>query len=390
MTNTAPQDLSPEGHAAGLAAYRAAGQRRAQAIGNRGPLRLTGGGTLHPDILSAYREHGYYVFSDILDDAEIAELRADVDVMLARAPVREGATVDAQGRPALGLDYARSPYVFTKPLSNPWGGTEIFGGRHQVQMAQPAAPDGAPDEVVMTMITMCQSLPAGLRLYGHPELLAIAASINGADFVPFNDSIFVKQPGLGGAVAWHQDGVTHWDSPDWDPEIHGFNFQEQLYDATLGNCLWVVPGSHKTGKIDIRALVRENSGSEQLPGAVLLECAAGDVLIINRQILHGSFANSSPDLRVSLTFGFHRRSSVLGVKMADGLSQKQPGQRCDEQRIFDRSAVIQLAIDARRQARPRETPFAYQPFAGREDEFRFNPDTEQRFLKDYYLKDLAI
>ena len=25
-----------------------------------------------------------------------------------------------------------------------------------------------------------------------------------------------KQPGLGGSVAWHQDGVTHWDSVDWD------------------------------------------------------------------------------------------------------------------------------------------------------------------------------
>ena len=28
----------------------------------------------------------------------------------------------------------------------------------------------------------------------------------------------------GGAVAWHQDGVTYWESPDWDPGIHGFNF----------------------------------------------------------------------------------------------------------------------------------------------------------------------
>ena len=39
-------------------------------------------------------------------------------------------------------------------------------------------------------------------LYGHTELLAVAQSINGIDFVPFNDAIFVKQPGLGGSVAW--------------------------------------------------------------------------------------------------------------------------------------------------------------------------------------------
>ncbi|MDD9906871.1 MAG: phytanoyl-CoA dioxygenase family protein [Rhodospirillaceae bacterium] len=387
---TEPSALSQEAHAEGLVAYRTAGQQRARDIGNRGPLRLTDAGGLHPAILGAYREHGYYVFTGILDDREVAELRHDVAEMLARAPIREGAETDAQGRPALGIDYARSPYVFAKPLSDPWGGTEIFGGRHQVRMAQPAAGADAPAEIVFTMIAMCQALPAGLRLYGHPGLLAIAASINGEDFVPFNDSIFVKEPGLGGAVAWHQDGVTHWESPDWDPEIHGFNFQAQLYDATLGNCLWVLPGSHKRGKIDIKALVHENGGSEQLPGAVPLECAAGDVLIINRQILHGSFANTSPDRRISLTFGFHRRASVLGVKMAGGLSQKNPGQRCDAQRIFDRSAVIQLAIDARHQARPDEPCFAYKPFAGLEDDFRFNDDTSERFLRDYYVKDLAI
>ena len=33
----------------------------------------------------------------------------------------------------------------------------------------------------------------GLRLYGHPGLLAVAASINGDDFVPYNDAIFVKK-----------------------------------------------------------------------------------------------------------------------------------------------------------------------------------------------------
>ena len=112
-------------------------------------------------------------------------------------------------------------------------------------MTQPKPEADAPEDVVSIMYSMCQSMPAGLRLYGHPGLLTVAESINGTDFVPFNDAIFVKQPGLGGSVSWHQDGVTHWDSPDWDPGIHGFNFQVQLYSATLGNCLWVVPGSRQ-------------------------------------------------------------------------------------------------------------------------------------------------
>jgi ectoine hydroxylase-related dioxygenase (phytanoyl-CoA dioxygenase family) len=385
---TSTAALSRAAHDAGMAAYRAAGQRLAAAIGNRGPLRLNDDGALHSDIQAAYWRHGYYIFEGVIDQAEIAALRADAQNMLARAPTGPGATVDAQGRPALGLDYARLPYRFTKPLADPWGGTQELGGRHPAQMAQPNPDDGAPEHVVFLMYAMCQAMPSGLRLYGHPKLLAAAQSINGADFVPFNDAIFVKQPGLGGSVAWHQDGVTHWNAPDWDEGIHGFNFQVQLYPTTAGNCLWVIPGSHKLGKVDIKAMVNTNGGSEQLPGAVPLICSAGDVTMVNRQMVHGSFANSSPDLRISLTFGFHRRKSVVGQKAA--LSMQESGAIYDERRVFERSAVIQVAIDARRQAFPDELAFTYQPFSGLRDQFRFTPETFDRVIRDYHTKDLAI
>lgn len=380
--------LSRADHAAGMAAYREAGQRLGERIGNRGPLRLTDDGALHPDIQAAYWREGYYVFTGVIGPDEIAALRADAQAMLDRAPTGPGATLDAQGRPALGLDYARLPYRFTRPLADPWGGTQALGGRHPAQMAQPRPDADAPEHVVFLMYAMCQAMPSGLRLYGHRGLLAAAQSINGTDFVPFNDAIFVKQPGLGGSVAWHQDGVTHWNAPNWDEGIHGFNFQVQLYPATAGNCLWVIPGSHKLGKADTKAMVRANGGSEQLPGAVPLICAAGDVTMVNRQMVHGSFANSSPDLRVSLTFGFHRRASVLGQKAA--LSMEDSQAVYDEQRIFDRSAVIQVAIDARHQAFPDEPVFAYRPFAGLEDQFRFTPETFERVIRDYNTKDLAI
>src|SRR4029453_141771 len=142
---------------------------------------------------------------------------------------------------------------------------------------------------------------------------------------------------------------------------------------TAGSALWVMPGTHKQGRVDIKRLVAENGGSEQLPGALPLICAAGDVTIVNRQTLHGSFANPSPDLRISITFGFHRRKSVLGAKTA--LSVKVDGVSYDAQRIDDRAAVIAAAIDARRWRYPIEKPYPYRPFAGREDDFRFNDAT---------------
>jgi len=374
-------------HAASMAEYMRAGEQRGRAIGNRGPVRFASGNVLADEILHAYWEHGFYVFEDVIEAEELEELRAAMAEMLSGAPVAKGAEVDASGRPALGSEFKRPTFTWVRPLSDPVGGTELVGGRHPSKMVEPKPREDAPKEVLHLVYGMCQTMDAGLRLYGHPQLLAIAENINGADFTPFNDAIFVKQPGLGGSVAWHQDGLTHWNSPEWNEGIHGFNFQVQLYPTTPGNCLWVVPGTHKRGKLDIKAMVEANGGSDRLPGAIPLTCNPGDVTMVNRQTLHCSFANTSPDLRISMTFGFHRRASVLGAKSVLGVND---GTIYDEERVFDRSAVIAVAIDARRKHFKNEKQYTYAPFVGMEDEFRWNPETFDRVVKDYNLKDLGI
>ncbi len=387
-------ELTAAEHEMAMADYAADGAARAHALGNRGPVAFDEAGRLEAGILDAFAEHGFYIFDGVVDHDEVAALRAAVEDMVDRAPSPRGSDTDALGRPALGRDYAIEPYLWVKPLSDPWGGTKILNGRHPSKMTEPTPVDGSPDEVVHLMFGMCMAMPDALRLYGHPDLLAIAASINGPDFVPYNDAIFVKKPGLGGSVAWHQDGVTHWDSPDWDPGIHGFNFQVQLYPTTPANALWVVPGSHTVGRIDIAARVADNGGSDMLPDAVPLVCGAGDVTVVNRHMLHGSFANTSPDPRVSITFGFHRRSSVLGV--TGGLNLELDKSRrgavnvYDDDKVRARSAVIQVAIDARHQARPDEQRYRYEPFADMEDDYRYGPVTQESVLRDYNLHDLAI
>ena len=363
------------------------GIKRAQALGNRGPARFDEGGKLHPEILDAYWRTGFYVFEGLVDQAEIELLRAELDDLLQRAPTDNGASEDAFGRPAFGQQFARPTYSLIRPLSDPWGGTDKLNGRHPTQMTQPVSAQDAPKKVVFLMSGMCQIMDSGLRLYGHPQLLGIAASINGDDFVPYNDAIFVKLPGLGCSVSWHQDGVTHWDSPQWDQGIHGFNFQVQLYDTSARSCLWVVPGTHKDGKLDIKKLVAQNQGSEFLPDAVPLFAKAGDVTIVNRQALHASFANTSKDTRISLTFGFHRRSSVLG---ACGALSQTNDEVYDAERIDQRSRVIAVAIDARQQFYPQEDRYSYQPMLGRETELEFSEATWNKVIRDYNLQDLSI
>ena len=374
-------------HALQMADYVACAVETARTLGNRGPLRFNASGGIHDDILSAYWRQGFYVLENVVDATEIEELRAGIDVMFDRAPIASEAQVDQYGNAAFGLEFSRETYAWVHPLTDPVGGTEANGGRHPVKMSEPVPADGAPDEVIYMIFGMCQAMDAGLRLYGHPQLLAIAAAINGTDFTPFNDAIFIKQPGLGGSVAWHQDGLTHWQSPNWDEGIHGFNFQVQLHPATPGNCLWVVPGTHKLGKLDIKEMAESNGGSELLPGAVPLNCGPGDVTMVNRQALHGSFANTSSDLRVSLTFGFHRRSSVEGASGVLGSGQGEP---YDEARIARRSSIIALAIDARRQRFPDEVAYVYEPMIGREDDFRWDPARRDALINDYNLYDLGI
>ena len=252
-------------------------------------------------------------------------------------------------------------------------------------MIEPTPPPGAPDHVVQLVLGSLQFSDACLRLYGHPELLAVAEAVNGADFTPFNEAVWIKQAGLGGPVAWHQDGWTHWDAPDLDAHTHGFNFMAQLYGCNAANGLWVVPGSHRRGRVDIAALVAA-AGSDRLADAVPLLCDPGDVAMTSRQAVHGSFANTSPDVRVTINFGFHRRRSVLGVQ-SGGVHNAVSVYDAD--RIRERSKAIMYAIDARAQRFPDEPRFSYQPFAGEEDRYRWD-DGARASLKDYNLLDLGI
>ena len=362
-------------------AYLDAGERRAHELGNRGPMRFDDSGCVHQDILDAYGRTGFYVFENILQASEVAQLTAEFEEILERAPTGSEATTDAHGRLAIGGDLARPSFRFAKPLSDPNGGTASTHGRYPAKMSEPAVPQHAPEEVLYNIGGVLNLMDSALYLYGHPSLLKVAAAINGDDFVPFTDTIWVKPAGLGASVAWHQDGTTHWDNPELAAGTHGFNFMTQLYDTNPQSALWVVPGTHDEGKIDISARMRDNDGSDQLPDAVPMLAKSGDIAICNRQALHGSFANTSDAPRATLVFGFHPRASVENVK---GWADRP----YDEAQIAARARIISLAVDARAQQYPDEARFVYSPLAhettlwqGRED------DTT---LRNYNLNDLRI
>ena len=128
------------------------------------------------------------------------------------------------------------------------------------------------------------------------------------------------------------------------------------------------------------------AGSDRLPEAVPLICGPGDVAITSRQAIHGSFANTSPNVRVTFNMGFHRRTSVLGIKSG---GVHNPISEYTEEYIRSRARMIAYGIDARRQRYPGETPYVYQPLADAADQWRWSPEKRAE-IKDYNLQDIGI
>ena len=369
-----------------IQAYCERGTKRALALGNRGPLTFDKDGSVDEEILRVYHELGFYVFEQAIQPNELDEIRTEFNQLLSRAPVDSKSTVDMDGNPAIGLEFKSRSFSFAKPLSDPFGGTEAANGRYEAKMSEPTPKQDAPRETIFFISGICQLMDSCLRHYGNPRFLRVAEALNGSDFTPFTDGVWIKEPELGTSVAWHQDGTTLWQHPNWHEDIHGFNFMTQLYDTTAENSLWVVPGTHKDGKIDIRKRVAD-IGTDRLPDAVPMLSRAGDVAICNRQVLHGSFANTSSQRRVTIVHGFHMRDSVMGAETSFGSRAKV---KYDEERVHRSSRLIPLAIDARRQHYTNEEPYEYQPLKDEVDQNRFNDETRNTLLKNYNMYALGL
>lgn len=371
--------------ASSMKEYLLNGEKNALALENRGPISFEDNGSLSKSIREAYSKYGFYIFEDVLDQDELEDIKIDLENLRTQFPTGPESLVRADGGPAMNAESKSLTLVWSKPLGDPLGGTELANGRHQVKMFEPEAKDDAPMAVPLILLGSLQFSDACLRTYAHPKLLKVAESINGEDFAPFNEALFIKEPGIGAAVSWHQDGVTHWDSENFDEEIHGFNFMAQVYGSTAVNGVWVVPGTHKVGKIDIKKLVKE-TGSERIDGAVPIVCNPGDVVICNRQILHGSFPNCGFEPRVTVNFGFHKRSSVIGTQ---GGGIHSEAQVFDDEIIERRSRSIGYAIEARKIKYPSEKPYSYKPFVDAGKSYQWNQSSRED-LKDYNLEDLSI
>lgn len=143
---------------------------------------------------------------------------------------------------------------------------------------------------------------ASLELLGCPQVLGVAESMCGPNFVPTYESMVFKQEGDGAAVQWHQDAV------------HGRQYRIFNYDLYLdesrsgGGALWVVPKS-QTIKHDICALTDQYGW--KMPGAIEVEMQPGDVLLHDVMVLHGSPQTTGNKLRRTIYYEFRAAEEIL-------------------------------------------------------------------------------
>lgn len=206
--------------------------------------------------MADYRSQGFLVLPDVLDPAELAEIRAEA--------------------------------------------AEICrGGRGAIEGVEPAEA-GLPDDDVLRRylcIHFVHKVSAlCMRVARQARVVAALTDVVGPNVKMMQSMLFVKSEGRPGQ-AWHQDEAH---IPTRDRSLTAAWIA--LDDATVDNgCLWVIPGSHQRGVLypvrdqrdDRFDCTQEAYGfryDEQ--DAIPVELPAGSALIFDGHLLHRSLPNN--------------------------------------------------------------------------------------------------
>lgn len=143
---------------------------------------------------------------------------------------------------------------------------------------------------------------ASLELLGSPEMLGIAESLAGPNFVPTYESLVFKNTGDGAPIDWHQDAVH-------PRNFRIFNVDVYLDESRKGaGSLRVAPGSHKQ-IVDVCQLQEEYGWDA--PGVIQTELNPGDVLVHDVMLVHGSEATLANKLRRTIYYEFRSAEQIL-------------------------------------------------------------------------------
>lgn len=203
-----------------------------------------------------YREHGYLAGVQVLDDAQIDQLREEL-----------------------------------QPLTEASGDVrELFYEYHSNESADPS-------RVLFHALGAWRTTPAFHDVLWNPAYLIPAYQLLGGPVRFWHDQLFCKPARHGGVVAWHQD-YSYWTRTT--PMAH-LTCWMGLDDSTRDNgCVHYVPGSHNWTLLPITGLagnmeairdVLNDEQWEQFNKPVAIELKQGQCSFHHPLMVHGSFEN---------------------------------------------------------------------------------------------------
>ena len=220
--------------------------------------------------VSEYRENGFVVVDAVYSDDDVAEMRAELDGLVA------GAAGLSDHTELYDLEPTHTPTTpRVRRIKHPFGQVPVFG-----------------------------------RMGRHPRLLTVLRRLIGADLRMHGSKINLKSAAYGSPVEWHQDWAFY---PHTNDDVLAVGVM--LDDMTPDNGpMLMIPGSHTgptydhhqdgcfIGAIDVAASGLDVSRAEMVTGR------AGSCSFHHVRAVHGSGQNTS---------GADRRLLLYQVAAAD-------------------------------------------------------------------------
>ncbi|HEY6554905.1 MAG TPA: phytanoyl-CoA dioxygenase family protein [Vicinamibacteria bacterium] len=258
-------------------------EKRHAAVGDLFPRSVVdpAGFALSAEQIRSFEENGFVKGGSVLDEAQIASLRAGLEAIRSGENPRTGDLYEVDE------DYRTAPDRNVFHFLGAWLIDEAF---HDVLF--------------------------------HPAITVKVAQLLGVEHVRFwHDQVFYKPPRHPGVVTWHQD-YSYWTRST--PAGH-VTCWIGLDDSTLENgCLHYVPGSHRWGLLPRISLTRDMDAVKDYltpeqaaafrPKPMILK--AGECTFHHSHTVHGSYGNQSDVPRRAVVLNFMKPDT----RSADGTS----------------------------------------------------------------------
>jgi hypothetical protein len=143
---------------------------------------------------------------------------------------------------------------------------------------------------------------ASLELLGSPQVLAVAESLCGCNFVPTYESMVFKEEKDGAPIIWHQDAVH-------PRRYRIFNYDVYLDRSTADGGALRVLAKTQSHKQDFCKLEQEYDWNP--PDVAVVEMEPGDVLLHDVMVAHGSPEVEGKARRRTLYYEFRATEQIL-------------------------------------------------------------------------------